>query len=148
MDTTRQKIISLLSEGEYGAKAISKILRISEKEVFEHLEHIGRSVKSHNMKLEIIPALCLECGYVFESSTTILRSFLNMLYLQIIMIHCGERVSQNKRYEGGPGNVVCYLGPKVRRGRVDALFPLAGAIMCFPLVHGTGNKKPFPVPPA
>jgi transcriptional regulator len=67
MNTTRQKIISLLSEGEHGAKSISKILRISEKEVYEHLWHIGRSVKSRNRKLRIIPALCLECGFVFES---------------------------------------------------------------------------------
>ena len=67
MSTIRQEIISLLSEGKYGAKSVSKILRISEKEVYEHLEHIGRSVKSQNGKLRIIPALCLECGFVFES---------------------------------------------------------------------------------
>ena len=42
MSTIRREIMSLLSEGEYGAKNISKIIRISEKEVFEHLEHIGR----------------------------------------------------------------------------------------------------------
>jgi predicted Zn-ribbon and HTH transcriptional regulator len=66
MNTIRQKIIFLLSEGEYGAKSISKILRISEKEVYEHLEHIGRSLKSQKMKLKITPALCLECGFKFE----------------------------------------------------------------------------------
>ncbi len=66
MNTIRQKIISLLSEGDHGAKSISRILSISEKEVYDHLEHIGRSVKSHNRKLRIIPALCLECGFIFE----------------------------------------------------------------------------------
>jgi hypothetical protein len=65
MSTIRREIMSLLSETEYGAKSISKILRISEKEVFEHLEHIGRSLKSQNRKLKIIPARCLECGFVF-----------------------------------------------------------------------------------
>ncbi|MHC1725781.1 MAG: transcriptional regulator [Syntrophobacteraceae bacterium] len=67
MHTIRQNIISLLTEGEQGAKSISKIIRISEKEVYEHLEHIGRSLKSQKMKLKIIPALCLECGFKFEA---------------------------------------------------------------------------------
>ncbi len=71
MSTIRQEIMALLSEGEYGAKSISKILRIREKEVFEHLEHIGRSVKSQYRKLNVIPARCLECGFIFETSTTI-----------------------------------------------------------------------------
>ncbi len=66
MSTTRQGIMALLSQGEYGAKSISKIIRISEKEVYQHLEHIGRSLKSQKMKLKIIPALCLECGFRFE----------------------------------------------------------------------------------
>ena len=66
MNTIRREIMALLSEGEYGAKNISKIIRISEKEVYEHLEHIGRSLKSHKMRLKITPALCLECGFKFE----------------------------------------------------------------------------------
>ena len=66
MSTTRQEIMALLSEGEYGAKNISKIIRISEKEVYEHLEHIGRSLKSQKMRLKITPALCLQCGFKFE----------------------------------------------------------------------------------
>jgi len=66
MNTVRQKIVSLLSGGQFGSKAISKIARISEKEVFGHLSHIRRSVESHNMKLAIIPARCLQCGFVFE----------------------------------------------------------------------------------
>jgi predicted Zn-ribbon and HTH transcriptional regulator len=75
MSTIRPEIIALLSEGEYGAKNISKIVRISEKEVYEHLEHIGRVVKSKKRNVRIIPARCLECGFVFEMSTTILNIF-------------------------------------------------------------------------
>ncbi len=66
MSTTRQEMMALLSEGDYGAKDISKIIRISEKEVYEHLDHIGRSLKSQKMKLKITPAVCLECGFKFE----------------------------------------------------------------------------------
>ncbi|MFP5212237.1 MAG: transcriptional regulator [Acidobacteriota bacterium] len=67
MSTIRQEIITLLSEGEHGAKSISKILRISEKEVYTHLEHIDRSLKSQKRRLRITPALCLGCGFSFES---------------------------------------------------------------------------------
>jgi hypothetical protein len=74
VSTIRQELISLLSEGERGAKSISKILRISEKEVYQHLEHIGRSMKSQNRKLKIVPARCLECSLVFDISTTILST--------------------------------------------------------------------------
>ncbi|MDR3568693.1 MAG: transcriptional regulator [Syntrophobacteraceae bacterium] len=67
MNTVRQDIIALLSGEKNGAKAISKIVRISEKEVYLHLEHIARSLKSRGEKLKITPARCLECGFVFES---------------------------------------------------------------------------------
>ncbi len=67
MSTIRQEIIALLSDGQFGAKSISQTLRLSEKEVYEHLFHINRTLKSHNRKLKIIPARCLDCGFVFES---------------------------------------------------------------------------------
>jgi hypothetical protein len=67
MSTIRQEIMALLYEGEYGAKDISKTIRISEKEVYTHLEHINRSLKSQNMMLKITPAMCLACGFKFEA---------------------------------------------------------------------------------
>lgn len=67
MNTVRQEMIALLSGEKNGAKSISKILRISEKEVYGHLEHIARSMKSRGAKLRITPACCLECGFTFES---------------------------------------------------------------------------------
>ena len=67
MPTIRQKIISLLSEDEMSAREISGEVRISEKEVVEHLAHIARSVSSQDKKVMITPANCLACGYVFEN---------------------------------------------------------------------------------
>ncbi len=66
MPTLRQKIISLLNKEEMSAREISGALGISEKEVSEHLAHIGRSVASQDKKVMITPANCLACGYVFE----------------------------------------------------------------------------------
>ncbi len=74
MNSIRQSIISVLFGEEHNAKSISKILRISEKEVYEHLEHISRSLTAQNKKLSITPAVCPECGYAFDISTTILNT--------------------------------------------------------------------------
>lgn len=65
MHTIRQQIIALLIEEERGARDISQILRIREKEVYEHLGHIERSVASRKGELRVTPARCLECAYVF-----------------------------------------------------------------------------------
>ncbi len=67
MPTIRQKIISLLTNEEMSAREISGEVGISEKEVTEHLAHIARSVSSQDKKIEIAPASCLACGYVFEN---------------------------------------------------------------------------------
>jgi len=62
----RQKIIELLTEGEMDARELSREVSIREKEVYDHLAHIARSLAAKGNKLEIHPARCLSCGYVFK----------------------------------------------------------------------------------
>ena len=59
-------MILLLGNKEMDAREISSAVGIGEKEVYTHLSHIARSVKHQRKKLVIIPAECLECGYIFE----------------------------------------------------------------------------------
>ena len=66
MQTVRQQIIELLTDGEMDARQISGQVGIQEKEVIEHLSHIARSLAVKGKKLTIRPAECLLCGYVFE----------------------------------------------------------------------------------
>lgn len=66
MKTLRQQIMVLLSDSEMSAKEISSAVGIREKEVYGHLSHIARSIKSHGKRLVIDPAECMGCGYVFE----------------------------------------------------------------------------------
>ena len=66
MQTIRQQIIEFLSNKEMGGKEISQSVGIREKEVYDHLSHIARSVNARRKKLIIIPSRCLECGYIFE----------------------------------------------------------------------------------
>ncbi len=71
MPTLRQKIISLLIDEEMSAREISGDVGISEKEVYEHLSHIARSVASQDKKIVITPANCLACGFVFEDRSAL-----------------------------------------------------------------------------
>ena len=66
MPTIRQEIINLLSKYEMDARELSQELGVREKEVYDHLAHVGRSVKAEKKKLIIHPSRCLQCGFVFE----------------------------------------------------------------------------------
>ena len=66
MQTIRQKIIELLSTAELDARELSQELGVREKEVYDHLVHVARTVKAEKKKLIIHPSRCLQCGFVFE----------------------------------------------------------------------------------
>lgn len=63
--TIRQRIATMLKGQSLTVREISKALRISEKEVYYHLEHVQRSCGIKN-KLISEPARCLDCGFVFR----------------------------------------------------------------------------------
>jgi len=67
VQTIRQQIIELLIEQEMSARELSQAVRIREKEVYEHLLHVARSVNTRKRKLVITPSNCLGCGYVFKN---------------------------------------------------------------------------------
>jgi predicted Zn-ribbon and HTH transcriptional regulator len=64
-DTVRHEIASELEEGPRSAKELSAAVRISEKEVYGHLEHIRKSIILSSRHLVITPAECKKCGFVF-----------------------------------------------------------------------------------
>ena len=66
VQTKRQQMIDLLCNGEMNARELSQTIGIREKEVYEHLPHIARSLASQRKKLIVLPFRCLTCGYVFE----------------------------------------------------------------------------------
>ena len=66
MNTIRQEMTRLLEEDARDARELSQLLGIKEKEVYEHLAHIARSVKAQKKKLTVLPFSCLACGFVFE----------------------------------------------------------------------------------
>lgn len=66
-DTVRHAILALLSGGEpVSALEISGQVRIPEREVCGHLEHVRRTLRATGRRLVVIPAECPECGFVFH----------------------------------------------------------------------------------
>ena len=59
-ETIRRELMRLLEDGELSVSALSKEIRLSEKEILYHLEQLRLSGA-----LIIIPAECRDCGYVF-----------------------------------------------------------------------------------
>jgi predicted Zn-ribbon and HTH transcriptional regulator len=64
-ETVRHAVIDLLHDQTLSAKEISAQAHISEKEVYSHLEHIRLSIQSGGGFLEVTPAECRSCGFVF-----------------------------------------------------------------------------------
>ena len=61
-DSVRQQIIL---EGENTVRDLSIAVHIPEKDVYEHLEHIKKSINNLKLNLIIKPAKCNHCGFLF-----------------------------------------------------------------------------------
>lgn len=65
-DTIRHEILSLLDGQTMSAREISGYVRIPERDVYEHLEHIELSAHRSEHRLDVIPAECQKCGFSFK----------------------------------------------------------------------------------
>ena len=65
-ETIRQEIISALQGKTLSVKELSGIVRVSEKEIYEHLEHIHKTLNKGDDILSVTPAECRKCGFVFK----------------------------------------------------------------------------------
>lgn len=63
--TIRQQIIELLRDSVMSVREMSQEISLPEKEIYEHLNHIHRSISVHGGKLIVAPYQCADCGYVF-----------------------------------------------------------------------------------
>ena len=64
-DTVRHEIVKALGDGPRSARELSAAVRISEKEVSGHLEHIKKTIMPSGKHLIITPAECKKCGFEF-----------------------------------------------------------------------------------
>jgi len=64
-ETVRHALADLLAGFTLSAREISVSLRIAEKEIYSHLEHLRKSIHASGGTLEVTPPECRRCGFVF-----------------------------------------------------------------------------------
>lgn len=52
--------------GSMSARDLSAAAHIPERDVPAHLEHLARTLKAQGARLDVVPAECLACGFVFK----------------------------------------------------------------------------------
>ena len=72
-NTIRRYITSLLEGDTLSAKDISVSLRIPEKDVYDHLEHIRMTLHKSGQRLLVSPAQCEKCGFEFKKRTRLTK---------------------------------------------------------------------------
>ena len=65
-ETLRHEIRAFLEERTASAKEISSHVGIPEKNVYEHLEHIQKTMSKKECHLVVTPAECKKCGFIFS----------------------------------------------------------------------------------
>lgn len=65
-ETLRRAISELIQGEPLSAREISIRAHLMEKEVYGHLEHIRHSLHAAGSQLEVTPAECRSCGFVFS----------------------------------------------------------------------------------
>ncbi len=65
-DTIRHRLLAELHDGPVSALELSGRLGVSEKDIYEHLEHIRVTLHHTERRLAIQPAECVKCGFLFQ----------------------------------------------------------------------------------
>jgi transcriptional regulator len=72
-ETPRQTIARALTAASHSAYELSALARVPEKDVAAHLEHLARSLRRSGGRLDVEPARCRDCDYVFRERTRLTR---------------------------------------------------------------------------
>lgn len=69
METIRERLIKILLEQKHPL-TVYQLQQLVEtdlrpEELYEELEHVKKSLKRMGYRLEVVPAACRKCGYVF-----------------------------------------------------------------------------------
>lgn len=64
-ETVRRVIGELIRKEPLSARDLSAQAHLPEKDVYDHLEHIRKSLQATDRRLAVIPAECRACGFVF-----------------------------------------------------------------------------------
>jgi hypothetical protein len=72
-ETVRAALADALRRGPATAKDLSAEVGVREKDVADHLAHLGRSLAHRNERLVVEPATCIACGFAFADRDRLTR---------------------------------------------------------------------------
>ena len=71
--TIRREMADVLRGRTLSARDISSEVGVREREVYEHLEHICKSLRRQQGEFVLTPAECQKCGFVFKDRKRLTR---------------------------------------------------------------------------
>ena len=72
--TPRQRILDLLVDRMMTSRQLAAVIKISERQVEEHVVHIAKSVeRDRSRRFVIEPSECLDCEFVFKDRSRVTR---------------------------------------------------------------------------
>jgi predicted Zn-ribbon and HTH transcriptional regulator len=72
-ETVREALRRALREAPATARELSAAVGVRERDVPEHLAHLGRSLERRGERLVVEPAACLACGHAFRDRARLTR---------------------------------------------------------------------------
>ncbi len=72
-ETLRQKITSAIKGKTLSVREISATVRASEKEIYNHLSHIQKTIDTSSLTFIVSPAECRKCGFTFTKRAKLKR---------------------------------------------------------------------------
>lgn len=72
--TPRQRILDLLVGRMMTSRQLAAVIKISERQIEDHLTHIVKSVeRDRSRRFVIEPSACLDCEFVFKERSRVTR---------------------------------------------------------------------------
>ena len=71
MKTRREHIIELLEEKEMSLKELGDVLNVPVKTIAQDIESVRKTIRSEGKKIEVQPAVCKACEYIFHGRTRV-----------------------------------------------------------------------------
>jgi len=65
----RKELIELLQEKEWTVRELAARFGVPGREIESELEHVRRTLRREGLRLEVEPARCRKCGFVFRKET-------------------------------------------------------------------------------
>jgi predicted Zn-ribbon and HTH transcriptional regulator len=72
MKTRREKIVKLLTEHDnMTLQELADLVQVSVKTVVEDLNNVRKTIRHEGLRIEVRPASCIKCGYIFSGRSRI-----------------------------------------------------------------------------